>query len=309
MRALSWRNLEIIAGVAMTAVVVAVAISGSRLAVYNFTIIPLSAIIVISLNVLLGLAGQVSFAQTTFTGIGGYGTALLTLRIGLNPWLALVLSAAISWLAAWIMGRPLLRLRGHYLAMATFALALGFYSFVGAATSLTNGSIGISGVPPLSIGRLTMDSPLSLYLIAWAACALSMMVYAFIENSHIGRAMRAVATNQDVAASLGIDVAATKTLAFMIAAVMASVAGSLYVEYTSFVGPDLYDIGAVVSVFLMLFVGGRGSTVGPVIGAALLTLVPQYLSGLEQYQNLVFFLFLLILILVWPSGLFGRAKQ
>jgi branched-chain amino acid transport system permease protein len=242
-------------------------------------------------------------------GIGGYGSALLALRLGLNPWLALVIAAIISWGTAWVMGRPLLRLRGHYLAMATFALALGFYSFVGAATPITNGSIGISGVPPLALVGFTMDSPLSMYAIAWAACVLCMVVYAMVERSHIGRAMRAVATNQDVAASLGINVAAVKTTAFSIAAVMASIAGSLYVEYTSFVGPDLYDIGAVVTVFLMLFVGGRGSTLGPVLGATLLTLAPQYLSGLEQYQNLVFFLFLLILILVWPSGLLGRVQR
>jgi branched-chain amino acid transport system permease protein len=300
------RNLEVAVGFAMIVAIVAVGIGGSRLAVYNFTIIPLNAIVVISLNLLLGLAGQVSFAQTTFMGIGGYGTALLTLRLGFNPWLALATSATIACVVAWIIGRPLLRLRGHYLAMASFALALGFYSFAGAATPLTNGSIGISGVPPLSIDSFTMDSPLVIYGIAWVACALTMLVYAVIENSHIGRAMRAVATNQEVAASLGIDVAGTKTIAFMIAAFMASIAGSLYVEYTSFVGPDLYDIGAVVMVFLMLFIGGRGSIVGPVIGATLLTLVPQFLSSLEQYQNLVFFIFLLVLILIWPSGLFGR---
>ncbi|HVA11659.1 MAG TPA: branched-chain amino acid ABC transporter permease, partial [Stellaceae bacterium] len=296
------RKLERAGLVAILAVVVAVAIGGSRLAVYNFTIIALQAMVVISLNLLLGLAGQVSFAQTTFMAVGGYGSAVLTLRLGLNPWLALFISAFMSLAVALVVGRPLLRLRGHYLAMATFALALGTYSFVGAATPLTNGSIGISGVPPLALGSLSLDSPLSFYVLSWIACGLTMLVYAVIANSYIGRAMRAVATGQDVAAALGVNVTAYKGLAFAIAAVIASLAGSLYVEFTSFVGPDLYDIGMVVNVFLMLFIGGRGSNVGPILGAALLTMAPQYLAGLEQFQNLVFFVFLLVLILVWPAG-------
>ena len=113
--------------------------------------------VVISLNLLLGLAGQVSFAQTTFMAIGGYGSALLTTRLGLDPWLAMLAAAAlVALVAALVIGRPLLRLRGHYLAMATFALALGTNSFVTAATPLTNGSIGISGVPPLALGGLRL---------------------------------------------------------------------------------------------------------------------------------------------------------
>lgn len=303
------RHIEFAAFVAMVAIVVIVGMRGSRLAIYDFTIIALRAMVVISLNLLLGLAGQVSFAQTTFMAVGGYGSAVLTLKLGLNPWLALAVSVLISLFAAWIIGRPLLRLRGHYLAMATFALALGTYSFVGAATPLTNGSIGIAGVPPLALGTFALDGPLSFYVLSWIACALTMVVFALIANSHIGRAMRAVATSQDIAATLGIDITATKTMAFVIAAVIASIAGSLYVEFTSFVGPDLYDVGAVVNVFLMLFVGGRGSNVGPIIGAALLTLAPQLLANLQQFQNLVFFLFLLILILVWPAGLFGKLRS
>ncbi len=303
------RNVELVALAAILAVVIAVAIGGSRLAVYNFTIIALQAMAVISLNLLLGLAGQVSFAQTTFMAVGGYGSALLTLRLGLNPWLALFISAFMSLAVALVVGRPLLRLRGHYLAMATFALALGTYSFVGAATPLTNGSIGISGVPPLALGSLSLDSPLSFYERPCTARGLPRLSSGVTPNSNSGRARRAGATGQDVAAALGVNVTAYKGLAFAIAAVIASLAGSLYVEFTSFVGPDLYDIGMVVNIFLMLFIGGRGSNVGPILGAALLTIAPQYLAGLEQFQNLVFFVFLLVLILVWPAGLFGRARN
>jgi branched-chain amino acid transport system permease protein len=282
---------------------------GSRLVIYNLTITAIYAMVVVSLNVILGLAGQVSFAQTTFMAIGGYGSAILTTRLGLDPWLSLAISALLALCSALVIGIPLLRLRGHYLAMATFALALGTNSFVTAATPLTNGSIGISGIPALSIGNFAIDDPRSFYALSWVACAASMGVFALFAHSHIGRAWRALATRQEIAESLAIDVTAYKVLAFAISALMASVAGSLYVEFTSFVGPDLYDIGIVLNILLMLFIGGRGSLAGPVLGAAILTFAPQLLAGLEQYQNLVFFGFLLLLILIWPSGIFGRVRD
>jgi len=293
----------------IAACVVAAPFGGSRLIIYNLTLTSLYAMVVVSLNIILGLAGQVSFAQTSFMAIGGYGSAILTTRLGFNPVLALGLSAVLALVAAVVIGTPLLRLRGHYLAMATFALALGTNSFVTAATPLTNGSIGISGVPPLAIAGHAADSALSFYILCWILCAGSMALFALLAQSHIGRAWRALATGQEIAASLGIDVTRAKILAFAIAAVIASVAGSLYVEFTSFVGPDLYDLGIVLNVFLMLFIGGRGSLAGPVLGAALLTFAPQFLAGLEQYQNLAFFGVLLVLILVWPSGFFGRARD
>jgi branched-chain amino acid transport system permease protein len=302
-------TIEAIVLALIVLLVVAVGLAGSRLLVYDLTITALYAMVVISLNILLGLAGQVSFAQTSFMAVGGYGSAILTTQMGLDPWLALAIAAGLALVAALVIGRPLLRLRGHYLAMGTFALALGTNSFVTVATPLTNGSIGISGVPPLALGGLVFDAPIPFYVLSWIMCGVALAVFALLAASHIGRAWRALATGQEIAATLGIDVTGYKVMAFAIAAVIASVAGSLYVEFTSFVGPDLYDIGIVLNIFLMLFIGGRGSLVGPIIGAGLLTLAPQLLAGLEQFQNLVFSVFLLVLILVWPAGLFGRVRD
>lgn len=287
------------------ALVVLTPIFGSRLVVYNLTIVAIYSTVVMALNLLLGLAGQVSFAQTSFMAIGGYGSALLTTKLGLDPWLALVASAVLAAATAAIIGLPMLRLRGHYLSMATFALALGTFSFVGAATWLTNGGIGISSVPPLAIGSFTLDEPHVFYLLAWLIAALTLIFIALLANSHMGRAWRALATGQNIAASLGVDTTRYKLLAFVIAATIASVAGSIYVEFTSFAGPDLYDVNIILTIFIMLYVGGRGSTVGPIVGAGVLILVPQFMSGLERYQNLLFFIALLALILAAPNGLFG----
>lgn len=303
------RPVEIAVLALIVAGIIAVPFGGSRLLVYSLTITALYAIDVISLNLLLGLAGQASFAQTTFMAIGGYGSALLTTRLGLDPWVALTLAAVAAFLLAGVIGLALRRLRGHYLSMATFALALGTWSFANAAAWLTNGTIGISGVPPLRIGEIVLDDALSFYVLSWACCGIVLTLALLLANSYIGRAWRALATNPEVAAALGIDVPRYRMMALLIAAAIASVSGSLYVEFTSFVGPDLYDINIVITLFLMLFIGGRGSAVGPIVGAGILIIGPQLISGLERFQNLVFFTLLLVLILVRPSGLFGAAHD
>jgi branched-chain amino acid transport system permease protein len=281
---------------------------GSRLAIYNLTVIAIYAIVVISLNLLLGLAGQASFAQTTFMAIGGYGSAILTTRFHVDGWIAMAISIALSILLAFVIGKPLLRLRGHYLSMGTIALALGTASFANAST-FTNGGWGIAGVPSLTIAGFSLRNPLAFYVLAWTTCAASLLTFHLLANSHMGRAWRALSTRQDIAAALGVDIAHYKLIAFVVGAIMASVSGSLYVEFTHFVGPDLYDISIVINLMFMLFVGGLRSTVGPIIGVGFVILVPQLAAGFERYQNIVFYVILLLVILIWPGGLLGRVRD
>ena len=307
MRELRLSAMEVATLLLVAAIVVWAAFFGSRLALYDLTIIALDATVVTSLNLLLGLAGQASFAQTTFMAIGGYGLALMAKTYGVNPWLAIAFSLLLSIGLALLIGKPLLRLRGHYLSMGTVALALGTASFAN-ASSFTNGGWGIGGVPALEIGGFSFRNSVAFLLLAWVLCAASLLVYRLLGDSHIGRAWRALSTRQDISASLGIDVPRYKLIALVIAAMMASLAGSLYVAYTRFVGPDLYDISQVINLMFMLFVGGLRSTVGPIIGAAFVILVPQAVSGFERYQNLVFFGLLLLIILLRPAGAFGRVR-
>jgi len=306
-RELRLSAMEVATLLVIAAIVVWAALFGSRLALYDLTIIALYATVVTSLNLLLGLAGQASFAQTTFMAIGGYGLAVMAKTYGVNPWLAIALSLLLSVGLALLIGKPLLRLRGHYLSMGTVALALGTASFAN-ASSFTNGGWGIGGVPALTIGGFSFRNSVAFLVLAWALCAASLLVYRLLGDSHIGRAWRALSTRQDISASLGIDVPRYKLIALVIAAMMASLAGSLYVAYTRFVGPDLYDISQVINLMFMLFVGGLRSTVGPIIGAAFVILVPQAVSGFEHYQNLVFFGLLLLVILLRPAGAFGRVR-
>jgi branched-chain amino acid transport system permease protein len=290
---------------ATIAAVVLIPIAGSQLWIYNMLNVAIFALPVIGLAIVTGRAGQVSFAQTSFMAVGGYGIAIFTTRLGWNPWVGLLLSALIAAVAAVVIGLPMLRLRGHYLAMGTFALALGTTSFALAATFLTGGSIGISGVPALRIGEISFFDQRNAYVLCWLIVALALAVYALLNWSYVGRAWRAVALREDVASSLGVNNQLFKTLAFMIAAVMASIAGSLYVSITSFVSPDLYDAGVGVNLFVMLFIGGRATMFGPVVGAAIVTLGPQVFSGIAEWQNIIFLVLLLVVILFMPNGLLG----
>lgn len=308
MKELRLHRAELVVLALIILIVIATPFAGSRLMVYNLTLIAIYATVVTSLNMLLGLAGQASFAQTTFMAIGGYGNAILTTRYGVNPWLAMLIAMVLSLGFALLIGRPLLRLRGHYLSLGTISLALGTASFANAST-FTNGGWGITGVPSLTIGEFSFRNPIAFYVLAWILCVLGTLVFQLIGNSYIGRAWRALSTRQEIASTLGIDVPNYKLLAFAIASVMASLAGSFYVEFTHFVGPDLYDISIVINMMFMLFVGGLRSVVGPILGASFVILVPQAVAGFERYQNIAFYTLLLLLILLRPAGLFGRVRE
>jgi branched-chain amino acid transport system permease protein len=292
----------------VTTIVVAVPLTGSRLWLYNMLIVSIFATATIGLNIVTGRAGQVSFAQTSFMAVGGYGLALFTTRLHWNPWLSVLAASLIAAGVALLVGVPLLRLRGHYLAMGTFALALGTTSFADAATGLTNGAIGISGVPPLTLGGFTSLDQTHAYVLCWLVCGLALAVFAATQTCYVGRAWRALAVREDVAASLGVNLHGYKTLAFVLAAGLAAIAGSLYVAVTSFVGPDLYDAGTAINMFVILFIGGRGALFGPVVGAAVVILGPQLFSGIADWQNAIFLLILLLVIMFVPNGLLGGVR-
>ena len=290
--------------VVWVAILLAAILSGSSFWIYNWTLIAIYTIVLVGLNAMVGYAGQVSFAQTAFMAVGGYGVAILGANHGWNPWLAFVTSVLLAGAFAVVMGVPLFRLRGHYLTMATFAFAMGAYALsIGA--DFTGGAIGISAVPPLRIGQISFVTPVPALLLASLICAASMVVLNVLRSSHVGRSWRALAVSEDVAESLGLNVWRYKMLAFVLASVLAAVGGALYVEVTSYVSPDLYNGTIIVDLFMMFFIGGRGTTFGPLVGATVFLVVPQLISELSGYQGIVFDLLLLSVILLLPQGLLG----
>lgn len=272
------------------------------------------AIFVTGLNFFMGYTGQVSFGQNAFAAIGGYTSAVLTATYNWPVLLALPLGVLAAVALALAVGYPTLRLRGHYLAMATLALGLIVYEVAVQWQSVTQGYMGISGIPPLGIGKLELASERQQLVALLAVLALSMWVAARLKDSRVGAALAAIAGSEDAAHALGIDVARYKLIAFVIAAAYAAVAGSLFVHFVGFVSPEVYGLHMVVLGFTMLYVGGIGSVYGPLVGALIISLLPETFRGFKDYQDLAYGAALILILIYTPKGLatlsqlFGGAR-
>jgi branched-chain amino acid transport system permease protein len=261
------------------------------------------AVFVIGLNIFMGYAGQASFGQNAFAAIGGYTSAVLTTAYGIAPIPALALGAAGAVVCAVLIGYPTLRLKGHYLAMATLAIGLIVYEITVQWQSVTHGYMGISGIPPLGIGSFEAVSDREQLVLLSVLVALCMGSAWLIRHSRFGRALVALSGSEDAARALGIDVARYKLAAFVVSAVYAAIAGSLFVHIVGFVSPEVFGMNMVILGFTMLYVGGIGTITGPLVGAIVINLLPETIRGLKDYQDLVYGAALILLLIYTPGGL------
>ncbi|MDT3688131.1 MAG: branched-chain amino acid ABC transporter permease [Pseudorhodoplanes sp.] len=274
---------------------------GYLVTVMSFALI--YAIFVAGLNVFMGFAGQVSFGQNAFAAISGYTSAVLTTTYGMEPLVGMAIGISGALAFALLIGYPTLRLKGHYLAMATLAVGLIVYEVAVHWQSVTQGYMGISGIPPLGIGRYEVTSEKSqLLLLVIVACIMLFIAWR-IRNSRLGRAFVAVAGSEDAARALGIDVAHYKLVSFLISAGYAALAGSLFVHVVGFVSPEVYGMHMVVLAFTMLYVGGIGTIVGPLIGAIVISLLPEMFRQFKDYQDLIYGAVLILLLIYAPKGI------
>jgi branched-chain amino acid transport system permease protein len=273
---------------------------------YLLTVLQLAMIygvFCVGLNFFMGYTGQASFGQNAFAAIGGYGSAILTVQYGWEPILALVVSMAVAGVAAVVVGYPTLRLRGHYLAMATFALGLITYDVSVQWTDLTQGYMGYSGIPPLGIGPFTVeDEKLKLICLA-VILVIGVWLSSRLRHSRFGRALRAISSTELGAAALGIRVPRYKLLAFVIAALYASVAGSLFAHTVGFISPEVFGLQMVVVTFTMLYVGGIGTVMGPAIGAVIASLLPEVVRSTGRFQDIAYAAVLILMLIFVPKGL------
>jgi branched-chain amino acid transport system permease protein len=289
------------------ALVVYVFIAGGYLiAVLHFAAI--YALFVTGLNIFMGYAGQVSFGHNAFAAISGYASAVLSATYGWEPIAAGAVGILGALACALIVGYPALRLRGHYLAMATLAIGLIAYEVAVQWQTVTQGYMGISGIPPLGIGRfaLTSDRALLIWLVGFAA--LGVLAAAAIRRSRLGRAFVAIAGSEDAARALGIDVARYKLIAFLISAFYAAVAGSLFVHAVGFVSPEVYGLHMVVLAFTMLYVGGIGTVAGAALGALVVALLPETVRRFSEYQDLAYGALLIVILIYAPGGLASLSR-
>jgi branched-chain amino acid transport system permease protein len=297
------RNVALLALWLLAAALIAyVFVTGGYLiAVLHFAAI--YVIFVTGLNIFMGYAGQVSFGHNAFAAISGYTSAVLTANHGWEPLPAAALGLSGALACALIVGYPTLRLRGHYLAMATLAIGLIVYEVAVQWGSVTKGYMGISGIPPLGIGPWTVTSDRALLVLLILFAALAVLVAAGIRRSRLGRAFVAIAGSEDAARALGIDVAHYKLVAFLISAFYAGVAGSLFVHAVGFVSPEVYGLHMVVLAFTMLYVGGIGTVAGSALGALVIALLPETIRKLSDYQDLAYGALLILILIYAPGGL------
>lgn len=274
---------------------------GYMVTVLGFAVI--YGVFVTGLNLFMGYAGQASFGQNAFAALGGYGTAVLCADYGLEPLLALLLSATLSAAIALIVGYPTLRLRGHYLAMATFALGLITYELSIEQAGLTKGFMGFSGIPPLGVGRFELVSERAQLIVFILIMLLGVWVAKRLRDSRFGRALLAIGESESAANALGIQVFRYKLAAFVIAAVYASVAGSMFAHFVGYISPEVFGLSMVTLSFTMLYVGGIGTLWGPIAGAVLISFLPQLLRGLREMQDIVYCGALIVILIFVPKGL------
>lgn len=267
-----------------------------------------NAIAVTGIVILTGYAGQISLGHAGFAGIGAYACALAPVHLGLHPALALILGAVISAVLAFLVGRPILRLKGYYLGVATLGFGILISMVLNNERQLTGGPDGIE-VPELGLRAVVNDLGLDLTngQFWYFFCGIALIAGAWLAlnlfDSPTGRALRALHGSEVAARTVGIDVARLKLQAFVISAVYASVSGSLLALQNKFITPDVAGFMHSVEMVTMAVLGGVGSILGAIFGAAVLTLLPQILTVFAEYEQLVLGLVMMLVMIFLPQGL------
>lgn len=272
--------------------------------VYLGNVIAVYIVIALGLNLLLGYTGQISLGHAGFVAIGAYGSAILTLRLGLPFAVAAVVGAGLAGIAGLVVGLPALKVRGYYLALVTLAFGEIVQVVARQATTLTGGNDGLT-IPPPQLARLTLGSPANAYYVLWAIAFLSIVFTTNLVSSRAGRAFRCVRDSESAAQSIGISLTRHKLYAFVLSAFFAGLAGSLYCILNLYLHPDDFTFGRSVLYLMMVVVGGLGTIAGSIIGAVLLAVLPEALRRLQDFQELAFAALLLGSIIFMPLGIVG----
>lgn len=285
---------------------------GSILPEYYLRLLNISAIAavaVIGLNFAFGYAGLISLGHAAFVGMGAYGLAILTTTLGWSPWIAAPAAIAATAVLAGLIGYPLLRLRGHYLALATLGLNVSFYIVTSNWIALTGGTNGIARIPELAIGSFSFSGEHQFLGLGLVVLALVAAAAAMLHASRHGREMMAVRDDEIASEMIGIDTTRVKITAFVLSAVCAAVAGCLFALHVRFVAPEDFTYAHSITYLAMLIVGGEGTIVGAILGAVLLTFLPEWLRFLGTAYLFFFGLLMLCILVFLPTGLVGLGRR
>jgi branched-chain amino acid transport system permease protein len=261
-------------------------------------------LVTVGLSMLMGYAGQLSLAQAAFFGIGAYTSGILTSRFGLNPWLVMPAGMLLAALVAWLLGIPTLRLKGHYLAMATLGFGVIVNIVLNEEVNWTGGPSGMADIPSLSVAGVKVTSEIAYYYLVWGVVFLALLFCFLVLHSRVGRALRAIHEDEMAAEAMGVPTARLKVQVFVLSAVLAALAGSLYTHYVTFLNPGSFNMMWSMRFMLMVMVGGMQSLWGAVLGTVLMTFVGnEWLQVFADFEILVYGAILLAVALFLPKGL------
>ena len=274
------------------------------------------SVLALSLNLLLGYAGQLSLGHAAFFGIGAYATAVLTVKAEWSPWAGLLAAVVLPGLAGWMIGRIALRIRGAYFVLLTISFA-GVVSLVSQNwMDLTNGPLGIPDIPALALvlpglGEVSLRTKGAFFYVVLLAAAGAYLVCARLVCSRVGRAMVALRENETLAESVGIDATHYLVLATVISAAMAGLGGWLYAHYTRFVSPEVFLFVYTVTMVIMVVAGGKGTLAGPIVGALIFTALPEVLREVTswQWQMLLYGVVLILTLFFLPRGIVPTVRD
>jgi branched-chain amino acid transport system permease protein len=281
-------------------------------------------IVLVGLNLLMGYAGQISLGQAAFYGIGAYASAVMTTLASRHgvlpgisqswwwPWLAIAVGMVITGGFAYLIGKPILRLRGNYLAMATLGLGIILYILFREGEGFTGGNDGIAGIPRLAIGSFKIWPIQRYYFLVWAAALVVIIIALNIVNSRVGRALRSIHGSEVAANTMGVDTAKYKSQVLVVSAVFASLAGSLYAHFQALIAPSPFGFVASVELVVMSVVGGIASIWGAPFGVALIYVVREVLRARlhavlhgagGEHEMIVYGIIVVVIMIFMPEGL------
>jgi len=302
MRTVHWSLIILAAAVALPWVV------QSEYFMHLMIMVLFYVVLASSLNIVVGYIGQLSLGHAAFFGIGCYTAAMLTIDAGVSVWWAMAAAGIAAAIAGFIIGYITLRLDGHYFVLITLAFAEVLRLVVINWEEVTRGPLGFPNIPRPSIhigGLVAWDFSVKAhyYYVALALVVATLWVKHRFVHSNLGRASIAIRENPRLAQSIGIDPFFYSMVAFILGAFFAGLAGSFYAHYISYVGPDVYGFGFMVTMLIMIAIGGRGTIVGPVLGAVIITVVVEELRFAREVRLSLFGILLMVSILFFPKGL------
>lgn len=244
-----------------------------------------------------------------FYASGAYSTAILTTRFGVNSWLAILAGLVLTTILSAIVALPASKLVHQFLALLTIAAGNMMYVFLCKATSVTNAMAGIRSIPDLSIFGYELHSNLSFAVFTFLMVILFLFIKHRIVNSSTGRTFKAIRENTVAAGGMGINVRKYKIMAFVISALFASFAGSMYAHFVGYISPETFNSQQSVLLMTMLLFGGMGNPVGPILGSVVIAILNESLQSFNTYKTLIYGILILIAVLFMPQGCYGLVRD